>query len=57
MKLRYLTFWMVLAPLFSCYATDYFFRNVNVKDGLVDNFVRDIVRDSQGYMWFSTVTD
>ena len=55
MKLRYLTFWMVLAPLFSCYATDYFFRNVNVKDGLVDNFVRDIVRDSQGYMWFSTV--
>ncbi len=55
MKLRYLTLWMLLAPLLSCYATDYYFRNVNVKDGLVDNFVRDIVRDSQGYMWFSTI--
>lgn len=31
------------------------FRTVNVKDGLADNFVRDITTDSEGYVWFSTI--
>ena len=31
------------------------FHNVDVKDGLADNFVRDIWTDSEGYVWFSTI--
>ena len=31
------------------------FRTVDVKDGLADNFVRDITTDSEGYVWFSTI--
>ena len=55
MKLRYLTFWWVLAPLLTCSASNFFFKTVNVKDGLADNFVRDVVRDSHGYIWLSTI--
>ena len=33
----------------------WFFRTVDVKDGLADNFVRDITTDSEGYIWFSTI--
>ena len=31
------------------------FQTVNVKDGLADNFVRDITTDSEGYVWLSTM--
>ncbi len=31
------------------------FLTVGVKDGLADNFVRHITRDSHGYLWFSTI--
>lgn len=31
------------------------FRTINVKDGLADNFVRDIMTDSEGYIWLSTI--
>lgn len=31
------------------------FHTVNVKDGLADNFVRDITVDSEGYVWLSTI--
>ena len=55
MTLRTLTLWVVLAPLLTCSASNYFFRTVNVKDGLADNFVRDITRDSYGYIWLSTL--
>ena len=53
--LRSITIWMFLAPLFACSASTITFRTVNVKDGLADNFIRDIVRDSYGYIWFSTI--
>ncbi len=31
------------------------FHTVDVKDGLADNFVRDIMVDSEGFVWFSTI--
>ena len=31
------------------------FHALNVKDGLSDNFVRNILRDSYGFVWFSTL--
>lgn len=31
------------------------FRRVDVKDGLADNFVRDITTDAEGYVWLSTI--
>ena len=31
------------------------FRPVDVKDGLSDNFVRDITIDAEGYVWLSTI--
>ena len=36
-------------------ATRWYFRTVDVKDGLADNFVRDIATDSEGYVWLSTI--
>ncbi len=36
-------------------ASRHFFQTVDVKDGLADNFVRDIMRDSYGYIWISTI--
>ena len=50
-----MTIWVVLASFLTCPASNYFFRTVNVKDGLADNFVRDVVRDSHGYIWLSTL--
>ena len=31
------------------------FHPVDVRDGLADNFVRDITTDSEGYVWLSTI--
>ena len=31
------------------------FHTLNVQDGLTDNFIRNIQRDSYGYVWFSTI--
>lgn len=31
------------------------FKNIDVKSGLSDNYVKDIVRDRYGFMWFATV--
>ena len=31
------------------------FHALNVKNGLSDNFIRNILRDSYGYVWFSTI--
>ena len=33
----------------------YQFKNVDVKNGLSDNYVREITRDSYGFMWFATI--
>ena len=34
---------------------DYSFSTIDVKNGLADNFVRDVTRDSYGYIWLSTI--
>ena len=57
MKIRYIitTIAMVMTPLLPCVATNIFFRTIDAKDGLADNLVRDITRDTYGYVWFSTI--
>ena len=57
MKFRYFIMMvvMVLAPFRPCSATDIFFQTIDAKDGLADNFVRDITRDTYGYIWISTI--
>ena len=59
MKLRKIIIWLTLVPLTIVaepgVTSHFFFRTVDVKDGLVDNFVRDITTDSEGYVWFSTI--
>lgn len=46
------TLWLVLGlPS----AATVYFRAIGVKDGLADNFVRDIMADSEGYVWLSTI--
>ncbi|MBR3455529.1 MAG: hypothetical protein IKH26_09425 [Bacteroidaceae bacterium] len=54
-KLRAIVAWLVLAPVMMCYAENIYFKTVDATDGLADNFVRDIVRDSHGFIWFSTI--
>ncbi len=55
MKFRTIALWLVFAHVLACSAQNYYFRTVTVKDGLADNFIRNIVRDSYGYIWFSTI--
>ena len=52
---RIITFLLAWTMALAASASNYFFRKVDVKDGLSDNFVRDVVRDSHGYVWFSTI--
>lgn len=33
---------------------DFYFSNLNLKDGLSQISVLDILQDSKGYMWFAT---
>lgn len=53
--LRTIVFFVVMVASSICFATSYYFRTIDVKDGLADYFVRDITRDSRGYIWISTI--
>lgn len=53
--LRPISILILLVHFFTCSASNYFFHTINVKDGLADNFIRDVTRDSYGYIWFSTI--
>ena len=57
MKIQHtiMTIAMVMTPLLPCVATNIFFRTIDAKNGLADNLVRDITRDTYGYVWFSTI--
>ena len=44
-----------LCGLFNVSAQDAFFRTVSVEDGLSNNFVRKIYRDSRGFIWLCTL--
>ena len=46
---------LFLLSCLTCQSSRFYFHALNVKDGLADNFVRDIVRDSHGYIWLSTI--
>ena len=54
-KFRTFVLIMLMASTSICYATSYYFRTIDVKNGLADYFVRDIIRDSHGYIWISTI--
>jgi len=34
--------------------TRYYFKNLNIRDGLSQNTVNAILQDSKGFMWFGT---
>ena len=53
--LRTIVFFVLMVAGSICSATSYYFRTIDVKDGLADYFVRDISRDSHGFMWISTI--
>ena len=55
MNLRTITIGIALAYTFVCPSANFYFRTVDVKDGLADNYVRNIVRDHEGYIWISTI--
>jgi len=46
---------LVLAPLIAWATNGYYFHTVDVRDGMADNFVRDIIRDCHGYTWIATI--
>lgn len=53
--LRTITFWTICTFAMACPASNFYFRTVTVRDGLADNYVRNIVRDHEGYIWISTI--
>lgn len=46
----------ILAACFSVAAQDYMFKHLEVKDGLSNNQVNAILKDSNGFMWFGTAS-
>lgn len=47
--------WLLTLGLYAQQPFAAHFRTVDVKDGLADNFVRDITTDAEGYVWISTI--
>lgn len=46
----------ILTACFSVAAQDYMFKHLEVKDGLSNNQVNAILKDSNGFMWFGTAS-
>ena len=42
--------------IISMYAREFMFKHLEVKDGLSNNQVLDIFKDSEGFMWFATAS-
>ena len=38
------------------HASEFMFKHLEVKDGLSNNQVLDIFKDSEGFMWFATAS-
>ena len=53
LQLLLLWVWMVC---FSAASHDYMFKHLEVKDGLSNNQVNAIYKDSNGFMWFGTAS-
>ena len=47
--------WLLTLELYAQHPLATHFRTVDVKDGLADNFVRDITTDAEGDVWISTI--
>lgn len=56
MRKTYLFIILLIICQFTSIAEEQFcFRNYNVRSGLSDNFVQQILRDHNGFMWFATL--
>lgn len=56
MKRTFLIFLICCGLLTSAWSQqNLYFKTLDVKSGLADNYVRDIMRDSYGFMWISTI--
>jgi signal transduction histidine kinase/ligand-binding sensor domain-containing protein/DNA-binding response OmpR family regulator len=53
MKYNFFIFYFLLH--LSLCAQNIHIENLNIKNGLPDNSVRDIIQDKQGYLWFGTL--
>ena len=54
--LRYLVLLIFVLFCFSLDAQTYFFDNYNVRDGLAQSNVYDVIQDNKGYIWLGTAS-
>lgn len=54
-KTKYIFFTILLLLLTLQGKAQYNFRSIDTRSGLCDNFVRSILKDQQGFMWFGTM--
>ena len=55
MKKKHYLLLLLLIPLFlSAQANEYIFKHITSANGLPQNYVRSIIQDSRGFIWFTT---
>ena len=55
-KLKFIVTIILLSLLSATVSqAQYCFRSIDIESGLSDNFVRSIMKDQQGYLWFGTM--
>lgn len=54
-KLKYLFVFAILLLSTTLAQAQYSFRSIDIQSGLSDNYVRSIMKDQQGYLWFGTL--
>lgn len=54
--LFFFCFWLFLLPASLCAQYKYMFKHLEVRDGLSNNQVNTIFKDSEGFMWFGTAS-
>lgn len=55
-KTRYITFVMMLAAVMTAFASPYRFRPIESSNGLSNNKINSILRDSTGFVWIGTAS-
>lgn len=56
MKRLYLFLWGICMVCLSAAAQNYMFKCLEVKDGLPNNQINSICKDSRGFLWFGTAS-